>query len=272
MSTDLANISSSHKITNFLTWPIQKKENSIRTAIPIISFIATKTIANVSYLHSLGITLITLLSTEFIIHQINKQNDKQTKVSESQKKTAISLAKAQKKETHTSVYDKFNKAHEENLEKRNNKKNDLKSSHIPTSQREVKTEVKKNSSPRKKNGLFDQLESKIDIHRKKKHLTFENISLKEKNNLYLPIGKLLVHKSLCTEESYKNPSVEESFKFFGIDSNTIKEAWKNSSAEDEYDSRLEYISGKSDNKFNSYFETLKKDTNLYFKIFSEKTL
>ena len=75
MTTSLAKISTSSKITNFITWPIQSKANSIRTSLPIIVFVATKMLANTSYLHSLLITGITLISSEFIYHQMNKSRN-----------------------------------------------------------------------------------------------------------------------------------------------------------------------------------------------------
>ncbi|NGX29965.1 MAG: hypothetical protein KR126chlam4_00104 [Candidatus Anoxychlamydiales bacterium] len=73
MTTSLTKISTSSKIINIVTWPIQKKGNLFRTSIPIITIVASKMLANTSHLHSLLIAgVIIWASTEFIFHRISK--------------------------------------------------------------------------------------------------------------------------------------------------------------------------------------------------------
>ena len=89
---------------------------------------------------------------------------------------------------------------------------------------------------------------------------------------YIRIGKLLAHKSLCTNESYKNTLVTKSFDFFKVNLKIIENAWEKFPNEDEYDSRLDFLSKNSDKKFNAYFKTLKNNFNLHFQVMSKKSL
>lgn len=235
MTTSLTKISTSSKITNFVTWPIQSKANSIRTSLPIIVFVATKMLANTSYLHSLLITGITLISSEFIYHQMNKSNNLNEPLPEE--------------------YDAFFQA-----QAREQRGDLLKAKKVDSDDPAAKrAEIRTVVTQKKSNGLIAKVQSSAT-------------DLKEKNKQFIPLGKLLVHKSLCTEKFYQDPLVLQSLKFFKVKKDTIEEAWRKFPNEDEFDSRLDFLFIKVDREFHAYLVTLKKDYNFLFKIMSNQSM
>ncbi len=98
------------------------------------------------------------------------------------------------------------------------------------------------------------------------------IDLKTTTDKFIPLGKLLAHKSLCTQKNYDNDLVRQAFEFFNIDKTTIEGAWKKFPKEEEYDSRLDFFSKKIDKKFHGIFKKIEKDFNFHMKIMSNKEL
>ncbi|NGX48735.1 MAG: hypothetical protein K940chlam5_00325, partial [Candidatus Anoxychlamydiales bacterium] len=61
------------EITDFIKWPIQEKENAIRTAIPVVTLLASKMFTNLSSFFSLVLATGVCAGTEIINHQMNPE-------------------------------------------------------------------------------------------------------------------------------------------------------------------------------------------------------
>ncbi|KKM23249.1 MAG: hypothetical protein KR126chlam4_00103 [Candidatus Anoxychlamydiales bacterium] len=67
------------EITNFVKWPIQNKENLIRTSIPIITFVASEMFTNLSGFFSLLLAGEICIGSELIYRKIYSKNSTPTR-------------------------------------------------------------------------------------------------------------------------------------------------------------------------------------------------